>query len=620
MDTVKEQGNLSIESKNIFSILKKWLYTEEDITFRELISNACDAISKLSKIQEDGIIEHSNFKIIVRLDTQTNSIIISDNGIGMNHEEVQKYINQIAFSGVEDFISQNDGADKDTIIGHFGVGFYSAFMLADHVAIETKSYKKNSIPVRWDCMSDMSYSMVESSKVEVGTDIIIYLDNKSPYLQEPNRIYDIIKKYFIFSSTPIYFDAPPEYNLVSVNNSHPIWKEAKDFINTVDMNIFYKEYFADVSDPLFWIQFTSLDIGVRGILFFRNTKQETEELNGNIKIYSRGVYIGENISALIPKFINLQNGIIECDNLPLVVSRGSIRENEKNENIIFLINECLSQEVTIALNEMFMNKRRMYESFWFEINAVIKYGILKDKIFASVMTKKAVFMDIYNKYWTIAEYVQMEDNKDVVFYASDKIGQAYYIEIFKKCKINALFFDHVLDQPLLYKYETLYPKLKFVRIDSDIELILKGSLKEDDRAKIEILSGKIINAIGERIGAITLKFTRLEHESISALIINDEKARRMADMMEIYGYLNATDFSEKEKQSKSSLLLNLNNKLVQFILESENFAIVNIVVNQLFDLSLMNQQSLRAEDIEKFINRSEHVLSSFITCFPPTKP
>ena len=606
---------LAIESKNIFTILKKWLYTEQDIVFRELISNAADAIEKLARL--DNSLPKSSptteGKILVRLEPESKRLIISDNGIGMSKEEVHKYINQIAFSGAEEFINQNNQAGSDTIIGHFGVGFYSAFMLAEHVAIETKSYQEDAPAVRWDCLSDMSYSMDVCSKTEIGTDIILYLDEKNPYLEKPGLIFESIKKYFIFSKTAVYFDAP-EYDHILVNTPNPVWRQPAASIESSEINTFYREFFNDVSDPLFWIPFESVDIGIRGILFFRNTKNGTEELDGTIKVYSRGVYIGENIPVLIPKFVNLQSGIIECDHLPLAVSRSDLRTDTQNDDILSLIYECLSQEVTIALNNMFQNDRKAYESHWPDIGAFVKYGILQDKIFASVMTRKTIFMDIHGSYYTIQEYLDKEgsEHPDTIYYASDELEQAHYIEIFRKCGLNALLFGHVIDQPFMRKYEVLRPDLKFIRIDSNIESLFNGYLEAGDQSKVEILTEKFSNVLGERLGTITLQITNLKHQDISTLIINDEASRRMSDMLEIYGFLNPTDVSAKSKQTKSTLLVNLNNEIVRFLLESSNESADSTVINQLFDLALMSQQSLRPEDLEQFINRSESILTASI--------
>jgi len=607
-----EKGMLSIESRNIFTILKKWLYTEQDIVFRELISNGIDAIEKLSGSQKtDG-------RIVVTLDTQAKRLMISDNGIGMNKEEVHKYINQIAFSGATEFINQNNETGKDTIIGHFGVGFYSAFMLVDHVALVTKSYQKDAPGVRWDCLSDMSYHMEEYTKSEIGTDVILYLDENSTYLQKPELIGEIIKKYFVFSKTPIYFEVSGQ-EPVLMNQPSPIRSQSGTEIEAEQMKTFYKEFFEDVSDPLFWLSFESVDIGVRGILFFRNTKNGTAELDGTIKVYSRGVYIGENIPALIPKFVNLQNGIIECDHLPLSVSRSSIQTEHQEDDIIPLIYETLSQEVTIAFDDMFKNQRSTYEAHWPDIHAFVKYGVLQDKVFASVITRKVIFMDIHKKYYTISEYLDKEggSHPDTIYYASDELDQAHYIDLFKKCHLNALLFSHVIDQPFMRKYEALHPNLKFVRIDSNIKSLFHGYLNEDDGPNVKVLTEKFYQALGERLGAMTLKITNLDHENISTLIINDEKARRMTDMLEIYGFLGSGDLTAKGQQSKSTLLVNMKNEIVQFILKTSDELAIGIVVNQLFDLSLLSQQSLKPEDMEQFINRSESVLSNSLAAMLP---
>ncbi|MEL7657873.1 MAG: ATP-binding protein, partial [Bacillota bacterium] len=287
----KQSGSLSIESKNIFSILKKWLYTEQDIVFRELISNASDAIEKLSALQEAGKIAggYPAGKITVTLDTEENRIIISDNGIGMTEEEIDKYINQIAFSGAAEFINQYSEKQGDTIIGHFGVGFYSAFMIADHVAIETKSYLEDAPAVRWDCSSDMSYEMTTGARKSHGTDVILYLNENNPYREKPGTVHDIIKKYFMFLKTEISFHAP-DFDHVLVNDTNPVWKQPDTLTATEEMNKFYRAYYDDVSDPLFWIKFESVDIGIRGIIFFRNTKNQAEEIDGSFKIYNQGVY------------------------------------------------------------------------------------------------------------------------------------------------------------------------------------------------------------------------------------------------------------------------------------------------------------------------------------------
>jgi len=607
--SLNKKGTLTIEEKNIFTILKKWLYTEEDIVFRELVSNGIDAVGKLKSETNN---QSYSGKIAVILDSDKKQLIVKDNGIGMTEEEVDKYINKIAFSGAAEFIENNNKKDTKNIIGHFGVGFYSSFMISDHVTIKTQSYKEDNYPVQWDCTSDMIYNIREIKKDSVGTEVILNLKDSSKYLKNPELVKNILEKYFVFSSTDVYYVNKGEE--VKVNKSEPIWKKNEKDISVKDMNLFYQDFFDDVTAPLFWIKFESLDIGIRGILFFRNTKNGTEDLDGKIKVYNRGVYIGSNIKEMIPKFVNLQSGIIECDNLPLVVSRSNLREGE-GDNILQLISETLSQEITIAMNSMFEKNRDKYELYWPEINAFMKYGILKDKIFASVMTRKIIFKDIYGNYQTIPEFLNDKNNNvpdKTVYYTSDEIDQAHYIEVFKKCGINALLFDHVIDQPFMQKYEVVKPGVKFIRIDSNIESIFKGSLDEDNEEIANIVKEKFENILQDRLDNTSVKVTQLAHQDISTLIINDEKSRRMTDMLEIYGFINPSDMASKKVKSKSTLLVNLNNKIIKHISILSNDKSLYTIINQLYDLSLMSQQALKPQDVENFILRSESILSKSI--------
>ncbi|MFV0441402.1 MAG: molecular chaperone HtpG [Lachnospirales bacterium] len=600
------KGTLSIENKNVFSILKKWLYTENDIVFRELISNAKDAIEKrVSLVNED-----LEGKINVLLNKEEGTITISDNGIGMTYEEVSIYINQIAFSGATDFIKATQSGEN-TIIGHFGVGFYSSFMLCDNVGIVTKSYK-DDLAVKWDCTSDMDFTMEYCEKDNVGTDVILYLKESNPYVQKPELIYNAVKKYFEFASVKINYNAEG-YDNVQVNEPLPIWKKIGDTSESHKdaLNTFYKEYFNDVSDPIFTVNIASLDIGVSGILFFRETRGDTHELDGTIKIYCRGVYIGENIPELIPSFVNLQSGIIECDNLPLVVSRNDIRSEGQKDGQMELISECLAQEVTIALHDIFENKRSEYEKNWDNLNAFIKYSVLKDKTFGSVMTRKVIFRDLYGNLMTIDEYTQNakeSSDAETIYYTSDEVEQAHYIEIFKKCGMNALHFDHVIDQPYMQRYEVVKPNLKFVRIDSNIESIYEGTVSDSDKETIEKITSIFSASVGKRLEKFKIKVTNLNQVNISTVIINDEKSRRMADMLEIYGYINKQDVNAQSLQSNSTFIINLQNKIVQRILNTVDESLQRDMCNQLFDLSLLSGQKLEAEDVLSFILRSERLL------------
>ncbi|MDR1765399.1 MAG: hypothetical protein LBR77_04805 [Lachnospiraceae bacterium] len=572
-----ENGTLSIAGDNLFSILKNWLYTEPDIVFRELGSNALDAIEKRAQgafaLEQDtagaggaslahplppgevsdggdgavagaaaatelGSGPHVRFspRVLVTLDAAAKTLTFSDNGIGMTYEQVQKYINTIAFSGAREFVKRSDARGQGGIIGHFGVGFYSAFMYADHVAIETRSCTggPGEGAVRWDCTADMNFTMGSCGKEDIGTDVILYLNEGNPYLRDPRHALAALRKYFIFSHYPVAFLVPGQ-DPVQINHPNPIWRQNPDTVTEPDVAAFYKGFFGDTKDPLFWLPFSSIDIGIRGALFFRDTKYGTEELDGQVHIYNRGVYVGKNIPSLIPKFVNLQSGILECDDLPLAVSRSDVRE-DSGPDALHRIYECLSQEVSIALYEMFAKSRGDFEKYWPELNAFVKYGVMQDKTFAGVMMKRIIFEDITGRYLTIDEYLHETAPRSTIYYASDALDQAHYIRIFRECGVNALLFDHVIDQPLLFRFETLYPKCSFTRIDSDIGAIYGGELTAGDVRNAKQWERRVLDCIGPRLGDIAPRFTRLAFRDVSALIVNDENARRMADMMELYGH------------------------------------------------------------------------------------
>lgn len=606
-------GNLSIEQKSLFALLKHALYEEQDIVFRELISNACDAIEK-----RYGLLPSENGapfagEVHVHLNTKDGLLVIRDNGIGMTRDEVDRYINQIAFSGAEEFVRTHGGAGEDTIIGHFGVGFYSAFMAADHVSIETKSVLPKTDPVRWDCYADMSFTMQAGQRSAPGTEITLHLGEDVPYRVDSKFAAESIRKYFQFNKTPVFFSVD-DGEAVLINDPDPVWR--KPDADAEAARVFYRSYFDDPSDPLFWMPFESADIGVRGILFFRNVRNGTAELDGTIRVFSRGVYIGENIRALIPKFVNLQNGILECDNLPLAVTRSNLVKDKQGDGTAALIRECLTQEVAIRLHDLFSNARAEYEAFWPNLNAFVKYAVLQDRTLASVMMKKVIFRNIFGSYQTLSEYLdEAEPGAETVYYASDAVEQAHYIELFKKVGMNALLFDHVIDQPFLRKYETVRPSARFVRVDSDIGGLFEGTLKEGDTETARVLEGKIQAALGERLDTLSLRITRLKHDGISMLIINDEKARRMADMLEMYGMVCPEEASKARLQAAGTLLVNLNNPLIRYLLCGENAQRQDRVLRQLYDLAKLNQQALQQEHMEEFILRSEALLIDLIDGF-----
>jgi molecular chaperone HtpG len=575
------------------------------------VSNASDAVEKRAALSLSG----PEGEITVTLDAKAKLITISDNGIGMTADELDRFINKIAFSGATDFVNRRNDVKTDSIIGHFGVGFYSAFMIADRVVIETKSYIEDEPAVRWECGADMVFLMTKGIRHNAGTEVILYAAEDSPYFKDPKTVFEILKKYFFFLKIPVFFEAPesPDFNHVKINGIDPPWKRPVLRENKEAMSVFYKDFFGDVFDPLFWIFFESPDIGVRGVIFFRNTKNGTEELDGSFKIYNRGVFIGENIPELIPKFVNLQSGIVECKDLPLSVSRNDIRDEKTNgkDTVAGLIYETLVQEVTIAMNDHFTNKRKHYEALWPELNAFIKYAVLQNKIFASVMARKVIFLDLYGNYRTIAEYVNTLGDAVpcVVYYVTDPVEQAHYIEIFKRSGLNALLFDHVIDQPFLRRHEFVHPNTRFIRIDSDIETIFQGKIDKEDVPIIEILEKKIKHTLGERLGSMQIRVTRLETEAINILIIHDEKSRRAIDMMEIYGMIK--DDALRRISPKSTLLVNLQNRIIRYVLDTEE-DLSALILGQLFDLAMLSQGALNIDDIESFILRNERLLTLLI--------
>jgi molecular chaperone HtpG len=428
-------------------------------------------------------------------------------------------------------------------------------------------------------------------------------------------LFEILKKYFVFLRIPVFLEAPEysDFKSVQINDADPLWNKPGLREKEDAMFAFYKEFFGDLFDPLFWISFESPDIGIKGLIFFRNTKNGTEELDGTFKIYNRGVFVGENIPELIPKFVNLQSGIVECRDLPLSVSRSAVREGEKSAGVdaaTGLIYETLVQEVTIAINDLFTGKRKHYEALWPELNAFIKYAVLQDKIFASVMTRKVIFQDLYGNYRTIAEYINTFGDAApfTIYYVTDPVEQAHYVEIFKRCGLNALLFDHVIDQPFLRRQELVHPNTRFVRIDSDIERVFRGKAGEEDTPSIETLERKIKHALGERLDGMQIRVTRLETEAIGILIIHDEKSRRAVDMMEMYGLIKGD--TRRVIPPNSTLLVNLQNKIIRYALDAEE-DLSALILGQLFDLALLSQGALN-DDIEAFILRNERLLALLI--------
>lgn len=606
-------GQLNVEKNKVFSLLNKSLYSQEDIVFREIVSNSADAINKrfdLDDINKKGLIE-------LVIDKDKSTVTVKDNGIGMTFDEVDKFINQIAFSGSKEYNDALQASNKErSIIGHFGVGFYSSFMIAKNVSIDTLSGKEHEKAVSWFCSNDMNYKQKASTKKDIGTDVTLYLTNDSKYLNDENLVKNILSKYFKLLAIPLYLTVIEDSEIKSkelINSKEAFWKKI-DSMSYDELNEYYKESFNDVFDPCLSMKFQSLDLGIRGIIFFRKTRNETSELDGTFKIYNNGVFIGENIKQIIPKHINLQSGIIECSNLPLVVSRAEFRDESEENEIFSLIREAISQEIVIFLNDLFTNHREKYEACWEDLNAFVKYSILVDKTFASVLTRKVLFKNIEDKYLTLNEFMDSKETNisKQIYYTSDPYEQSYYFEIFRKCGLDLLQFDHVIDKPFMQRLNLLFPKIEFTRIDSASVNIFKGEVEDRDETQASKIKTVIEKKLGSKIKHFELEITRLSHKDIHLIILNDENSRRFSDMMEIYGLMNP---DEKEKilaQSKAKLLVNLNSPIIEYLGKSDNLAKIDFITNYLFNLALMGQNALDIGQTGNFVSQSELLLVNYI--------
>ncbi len=609
----KKRGQLNVEKNKVFSLLNKSLYSQEDIVFREIVSNSADAINKrfdLDDINKKGLIE-------LVIDKDKSTVTIKDNGIGMTFDEVDKFINQIAFSGSKEYDDALQTSNKGkSIIGHFGVGFYSSFMIAKNVAIDTLSSKEHEKAVSWFCSNDMNYKQKASSKKDIGTDVTLYLDKDSKYLNDEDLVKKILSKYFKLLAIPLYLTVIEDSEIKSkelINSKEVFWKKI-DSMSCDELNEYYKENFNDLFDPCLSMKFQSLDLGIRGIIFFRKTRNETSELDGTFKIYNNGVFIGENIKQIIPKHINLQSGIIECSNLPLVVSRSEFRDESEENELFSLIREAVSQEIVIFLNDLFTNHREKYEACWEDLNAFVKYSILVDKTFASVLTRKVLFKNIEDKYLTLNEFMDSKEtniNKQI-YYTSDPYEQSYYFEIFRKCSLDLLQFDHVIDKPFMQRLNLLFPKIEFTRIDSVSVNIFKGEIEDKDKIQASKIETVIEKTLGPKIKYFELEISKLSHQDIHLIILNDENSRRFSDMMEIYGLMNP---DEKEKilaQSKAKLLVNLNSPIIKYLGKSDDLAKIDFITNYLFNLALMGQNALDIGQTGNFVSQSELLLTNYI--------
>ena len=629
MSTLK--GNLSINSENIFPIIKKWLYSDHDIFFRELISNGCDAITKLKKLEMIGeaeVPEDNEYKIQVIVNSDEKSLTFIDNGIGMTSDEVNEYINQIAFSGAKDFLEKyKDKANEDQIIGHFGLGFYSAFMVADKVTIDTLSYKKDATPVHWESEGGMEFEMGEGDREVRGTTIKLYLNEDSFEFSNEYRAKEVIEKYCSFMPIPIYFlnaaakeeeaedkvidaevvdgeaveasEEKEEKKPEPLNTPNPLWNKHPNECTEEEYKKFYRDVFMDFKEPLFWIHLNmDYPFNLKGILYFPKLNTEYDSLEGTIKLYSNQVFIADNIKEVIPEFLMLLKGVIDCPDLPLNVSRSALQ----NDGFVKKISDYITKKVADKLSGMYKVDREEYEKFWDDICPFIKFGCLKDEKFREKMKDFIIFKNLEGKYVTLPEYTESAAKKDTVYYVTDEKQQSQYINMFKENGIDALIMTHNIDQPFITQLEYENKDVKFQRIDADLTDTFTES--GDD---LEALNNELSELFKKALGKekLEVKVEKIKSEKVSAMITLSEETRRMQDMMKMYRMDGMGDdmFAGGEK-----LVLNANHPLVKYLGENKESEHATMLCEQLYDLAMLAHKPLEPEAMTKFVERSNEIM------------
>ena len=661
-------GSLSINSENIFPIIKKWLYSDHDIFYRELISNGCDAITKLKKLALMGEYEEpgeTEDKIQVTVNSEDKTITIEDNGIGMTAEEVEEYINQIAFSGAQDFLAKyKDKANEDQIIGHFGLGFYSAFMVADKVTIDTLSYKKDAEPVHWESEGGTEFAMDKGDKEGNGTKIVLYLNEDSTEFCNEYRAREVIQKYCSFMPVEIYLKnatAEPEYETiekdqltdkdtivetvveeakteekekedgtketvevsprtekykilkrpVALNDIHPLWNKHPNECTEEEYKEFYRKVFMDYKEPLFWIHLNmDYPFNLKGILYFPKINMEYESIEGTIKLYNNQVFIADNIKEVIPEFLMLLKGVIDCPDLPLNVSRSALQ----NDGFVKKISDYITKKVADKLTGMCKTDRETYEKYWDDIAPFIKFGCLKDEKFAEKMDDYIIYKNLDGKYLTLKDCMDKakeEGHENQIYYVTNEKEQSQYINMFKANGQDAIIMSHSIDNPFISQEEQKHENLKFLRIDADVNDTLREEVKEEDKEALkkqeETLTETFKKALGD--DKLQVKVEKLKDAEISSMITLSEETRRMQDMMKMYNMgMDASMFGG----SGQVLVLNANNKLVQYVLEHTDGENTPKICEQLYDLAQLSHGSLTPERMTKFIARSNEIMGMML--------
>lgn len=666
MNMSTRTGSLSIDSENMFPIIKKWLYSDHDIFIRELISNGCDAITKLKKLDIMGeytLPDDFKAEIKVVVDTEGKSISFTDTGIGMTEEEVQEYINQVAFSGATDFLEKyKDKTNEEQIIGHFGLGFYSAFMVADRVTIDTLSWQDGAKAVHWESEGGINFEITDGSKDTIGTTITLYLSEDSVEFANEYRVREVLNKYCSFMPVEIFLskaNAEQEYETidaadlreddvvveniveeakteerenengekevvevsprkekvkinkrpVSISDTLPLWMKHPNDCTDDEYKEFYRKVFNDYKEPLFWIHLNmDYPFNLKGILYFPKVNTEYDNLEGVIKLYNNQVFIADNIKEVIPEFLMLLKGVIDCPDLPLNVSRSALQ----NDGFVKKISDYITKKVADKLSGMYKVERENYEKYWDDINPFIKFGCLKDEKFAEKMNDYIIFKNLDGKYLTLKDCLEANKEKgheNQVFYVTDEKEQSQYINMFKEAGLDAVILPNAIDSPFISHLEQKNEKVKFLRIDADVNETFKEKEEDDEAAKeqakkdAESLSEIFKKALGN--DKLEVKVEKLKNESVASMITVSEESRRMADMMKMYSmYGGGADMFPVSE----TLVLNANNQLVKFVLNHKDGENTGKICQQLYDLAKLAHGSLSPERMTKFIARSGEIM------------
>ncbi len=669
-------GSLSINSENIFPIIKKWLYSDHDIFYRELISNGCDAVTKLKKLDMMGeytLPEGYKAKIEVIVDPQAKTLKFIDNGLGMTADEVDEYINQIAFSGATDFIEKyKDKSNSDQIIGHFGLGFYSAFMVADEVHIDTLSYKEGATPVHWECDGGTEFTMEDGDKAEVGTVITLFLNEDSLKFCNEYEAREVIKKYCSFMPSEIYLSKANTTDTQTIkvdekldtdevvevikpekeedeeklkirkrpelmNETRPLWTKHPNECTKEEYQEFYRKVFQDYKEPLFWIHLNmDYPFNLKGILYFPKINMEYESIEGTIKLYNNQVFIADNIKEVIPEFLLLLKGVIDCPDLPLNVSRSALQ----NDGFVKKISEYISKKVADKLSGMCKTEKEEYDKYWDDISPFIKFGCLKDDKFCEKMTNYILFKNLDGKYLTLPECLEIkpideaeeavdekgdvveaeivEDASDaedgeekkekVIYYVTDEQQQGQYISMFKAAKMDAVILTHNIDQPFISQLESKNEGIKFQRIDADLTDTFKAKTSKKAEKEMEEQAAGLLEMMKKALknDKLNVKIQKLKNKKIASVITLSEESRRMQDMMKMYA-MPGMDMGAFGGDGET-LVLNANHPLVEYVVANKDGKNTAMICEQLYDLAKLQHEPLSPEAMSKFIARSNDIM------------